>query len=445
MALVGKKGTAARSRAPMWVWPALWGVVAAIAGWLLGQVEPRSGFLTALWPADTSAAGSLLQIVATGAVTIATLTFSITVVALQLASQQFSPRLLQEFVRDRTTKSVLSILTGTFVFALSGLRGVNSSQPVPTLVCLTAALLGMASLGALLGFITHMVSLLRVDTMMTRVHDVTDRAIRDFYPAYDEQPDLTPDDLHLDTSEGRRVMADSSGFVQFLDTDALVAAARRHDAIVRVVVRPGDHVTHGTPVASAWTRGGRPLDDEFTDAIRGAVVLNNERTIDQDAAFGLRQLEDIAVKAMSPAINDPTTAATAVGHMADLLVRLAGRHLGPAVHTDEDGVGRVVLPDRDFRYYIDLACGQLARFGSSEPTVLMALLRMLRDVAISCRDDGQRAEVARAADLVAGELSRELNEVDTAAIKDHHDRVSAALEGRVEEAFTDSNGQVRSM
>ncbi|MCF6508081.1 DUF2254 domain-containing protein [Blastococcus sp. MG754426] len=432
--------SAARSQAPLWLWPAASAALAATAGWALGAVEPRGGFLAGLWPADTSAAGTLLQLVATAAVTITTLTFSITIVALQLASQQFSPRLLRDFVRDAVTKRVLSVLTATFVFAVSGLRGINSAEPVPTLVCLVAALLGVGCVGALLAFISHMVRMLRVDTMMTRVHDDARRAIETFYGPYSGHGQRSPDELDLEARAGRLVHAPRSGFVEVVDTGTLVDAARRHDAVVRVEVRPGDMITLGSPIATTW--GG---SEDLDDAVRAAVVLNNERTIDQDAAFGFRQLEDIAVKAMSPSINDPVTAATAIGHMGDLLVRLTGRHLGPTLHADETGAGRAVVPDRDLRYYLDLACGQVARFGGSEPTLVTALLRMLRDVAVACRDDGQRAEVQRAADLVAGELSPGWGPTDTATVELHRDQVTAALEGRLVDAFADRAGETRSM
>ena len=435
----GRK-SAARSQAPLWLWPAVSALLAAAAGWALGMVEPRGGFLARLWPADTSAAATLLQLVATAAVTITTLTFSITIVALQLASQQFSPRLLRDFVRDGVTKRVLSILTGTFVFALAGLRGINSAQPVPTLVCLGAALLGVASVGALLAFISHMVRMLRVDTMMTRVHDDARRAIETFYGPYTGHGQRSPDELDLDSSAGRLVNATRSGFIEVIDTGGLVEAARDHDAVVRVEVRPGDLVTMGTPVATVW--GGT---EQLDDAVRAALVFNNERTIDQDAAFGFRQLEDIAVKAMSPSINDPVTAATAIGHMGDLLVRLTGRRLGPTLHEDEDGVGRASVPDRDLRYYLDLSCSQVARFGGSEPTLVAALLRMLRDVAVACRDDEQRAEVARAADLVSGELSPGWGPTDTRAVELHREQVTAALGGRIVDAFADRAGETRSM
>jgi uncharacterized membrane protein len=443
----GRRGqvSAERSRSPLWLWPAASGTAAGAVAWLLGRIRPQGGFLAALWPSDTSAAGSLLQVVATGAVTITTLTLSLTVVALQLASQQFSPRLLRDFARDRVTKQVLSVFTATFAFAVTGLRGLSSTRPVATLVCLGAALLALASFAALLFYITHITALLRVDTMMKRVHDEADRAIDDFYRRYDDPPSRSPDELDLDRSRAVVVTSSGSGFVRVVESETVLRAAQEHDAVICIEVRPGDHVTRGVPVATAWGRGARPLPRELCDAVRRSVVLSYERTIDQDAAFGLRQLEDIAVKAMSPAINDPTTADAAVGHMADLLVRLTGRQLGAALHEDEHGAGRVVVPDRDLQYYLDLACGQLRRFGAAEPTVLISLLRMLRDVAVACRDDDQRADVARAADLVCAQLSPQANEADADGVADLRRRVDRALEGRAEDAYADRAGETRSV
>lgn len=439
------RGSAERSRSPLWRWPAVSGGVAVVVAWLAGQVRPRSGTLADLWPSDSSAAGSLLQVVATGSVTITTLTLSLTVVALQMASQQFSPRLLRDFSSDRVTKQVLSVFAATFTFAMTGIRGVDARTPVAPLSCLGAAVLGLASFAGLLAYITHITRMLRVDTMMKRVHDDTDRAIDEFHADYDDRSLRSPDELDLAPARGTVVSASASGFVRRVDAASALRAARQHDGLVRIEVRPGDHVTRGVPVATVWGPAGSLPGPALCDAVVRSVVLSYERTVDQDAAFGLRQLEDIAIKAMSPAINDPTTADAAVGHMGDLLVRLAGRRLGATLHEDEDGAARVIVPDRDLRYYLDLASGQLRRFGAGEPTVLISLLRMLRDVAVSCRDDGQRADVRRAADLVRAQLQPQADEADAAGVLDLHRRVQDALQGRTEPAFADRAGETRSM
>jgi uncharacterized membrane protein len=433
-----------RFQGPLWLWPAFAGGTAALVASLLSVVRPESGVLARLWPSDTAAAGTLLQLVATAAVTITTLTFSITVVALQLAAQQYSPRLLRGFVQNPVIKMVLLVLTATFTYALAGLRTVHQDKPVPTLMVFGAAVLGVASFAAVLGFTTHMVRFLRIDTMMLRVHDDTERAMVQFYPDHDDLSVRSPDELALDADRGRRITADSSGYVRSVDTDEAVRRAAQSRLVVRVEVRPGDHVVRGAPIGTAWSEEGGDPGPDADGVVRDIVLLGYERTLDQDAAFGIRQLEDIAVKAMSPGINDPATANAAVGHMSDLLVRLTGHRLGATLHADAEGVGRVIVPDRDMRYYLDLACSQLRRFAASEPSVLVALLRMLREVARSCRDDEQRREVARAADLVLEQLGTGVIEPDAEQVREVHRRVGLALDGRVEEAYADRSGELRS-
>ncbi|MEX2627326.1 MAG: DUF2254 domain-containing protein [Ilumatobacteraceae bacterium] len=444
-----RRDSAERARSSLWVWPALAAGLALVSALLLTRIRPEEGSgPSQLWHGDVGSATALLQVLATSVMTATTLTFSLTVLALQLASQQFSPRLLREFGRDPVTKQVLSVLAGTFVFTTATLYGIRSDEAVPSASMVVALTLGIASLGAILGFITHIVKVIRVDTMMLVVHDETHHAITAFYPRHDEQGSRLPSEDELESDDGAVLTAARSGFVQRTHVQQLVELARAYDSVVRVEVRAGDHVVRGTPLATVWGTGGAPceqVDDALAGGIRKAVVLGYERTMDQDAGFGFRQLEDIAVKAMSPSMNDPVTAAHAVGHMGDLLVELTGCRLGPTLHDDDAGVGRAIVPDRDLRYYLDLACGQLRRFAAGEPSVLIALLRMLRDVAVACRDDDQRDEVRRATTLVASTLADTVADVDAQAVDDMSSRVERALAGDVLAAYADRIGETRSI
>jgi uncharacterized membrane protein len=181
------------------------------------------------------------------------------------------------------------------------------------------------------------------------------------------------------------------------------------------------------------------------ESVDAAAHVGYECTIDQDAAFGFRQLTDIAVKAISPGINDPVTAAHAIGHMADLLTKLLGRRLGPTLHNDTDGVGRVVVPDRDLPYYLDVFCGPIRRYGRTEPTVLTALLRLLRDAATAVRDDEQRRHIADQVNLIVNELTEQANGQDTEQVTAMADRVRQSLEGDIAGAYRDRSGETRSI
>ncbi len=438
---------AERSDDRLWPLPAVTGAVALAAGLLLVRWRSPSGTAAARWswPGDVDAASTLLQVVATAALTTITLTFSLTVVALQLASQQFSPRLLRDFTRDAVIKRVLAVLVATFVFAATTLRGLRADADVPGPSLLVAHALGLLSLAATVVFLAHLTRALRVDTMMRAVHVESVRAIETFYPPYGDLAARSPDALRRGPYDGVLVTSGGSGFVRVVAVQELVAAAQRDDALVWLLARPGDQVVRGTPLATVTTTAGGPLPDRLVAAVRGATVLGYERTVEQDAAFGLRQLTDIAVKALSPGINDPVTAVHAVGHEADLLVRLCGRRLGATVHLDEAGADRAVVEDRDLRYYLDLVCGQVRRYGAQEPTVLCALLRLLRDAATHVRDDRQRDEVERQVGLVLATADEALGPVEAEPVHDLAARVRDALGGEVLAAYRDRSGETRSI
>jgi uncharacterized membrane protein len=435
----------------MWVYPAASGVLACVAGLVLSSVDPIDGTALgrAIWPGDVDAAGTLLQTVATAALTTLTMTFSVTVVALQLASQQFSPRLLRDFMRDRTIKTVLAVFVAAIIFPVTVLRRLDAEAPPPASALAVVLLLAGATVVAVVAFIHHITGMLRVDTMMTRAHHETRRAIALFYPAADDPRPRDPGDAEL-RRPGWLLTATTGGFLRSVDVAGLVAAARDADVVVQVQARPGDHVATGTPVAIVRratdppTALDGPVPDGLAAAIRATLDVGHERTIEQDAGFGFRQLVDIAVKALSPGINDPVTAAHAVGHLADLIVALTGRRLGPTLHLDAEGVGRAVVPDRDLRYYLDLACGQIRRYGRREPTVLIALLRLCRDVAVHCAPE-DADEVRRQVRLVLDEMADDLVPEDAESVRSMAGRVEQALAGDVLGAYADRSGETRSI
>lgn len=435
-------------RASLWFWPSVTAACSLVVALVLLTIrpDPESTWATWVWPGDVQSASTLLQVVATAVMTAMALTFSLTVVALQLASQQFSPRLLREFARDRLTQTVLALLVSTFVVSLTGLRGVDPERPLPVVLVAAVLVLGVSSAAALLGFLGHLVRALRVDTMMVAVHKESAQTIADTYPPYGDTSKAPRSDLPGEEG-GTLLPSARSGFVRTIAPERLVRAAREHGAFVRLGVRPGDHVVAGAPIASAWPVDGDDdlSPDALDDALVEAVEIGFERTAEQDAALGLRQLTDIAVKAISPGINDPVTSGHALGYCADLLTRLQGRHLGPQQHTDDSGTPWLVTPDRDLRYYLDLVCAPVRRFGRAEPLVLTALLRMLRDCAVAARDDHQRDSIAEQVSLILDDMSDELLGYDAHSVRDLARRTELALKGDVDGAFRDRAGETRSV
>jgi uncharacterized membrane protein len=345
--------------------------------------------LTVSFGGGPAAARDLLASIAGSLISVTGVTFSLTVVALQLGSSQYSPRLLQTFVTDRVVQLTLAQLIATFVYALTVLRTVRTEDAtsgetafVPRLSITVGYLLALGSVIALLLFLGHLARSLRVETMLRDVHDEGSRTIaRELPEDEDAAPGSGP--AVLPPGAGQPLLARSSGFVVDLDTARLVAAAQACDAVLGLHVRIGASLVEGVPVATVWPRrSGADVDEEaLSEALSDGVGLGFERSPDRDVAYSLRKVVDIACRAISPGINDPTTAVHALSHASALLGDLVSRPQPPAAHTDDDGTVRLVVPSWEPADLLDLAVEEPLQFGSGQPAVLRRLAALLREVA----------------------------------------------------------------
>jgi uncharacterized membrane protein len=329
------------------------------------------------------------------------------------------------------------------VLALTVLRQIDEDADPPRLALALTFVMSLVSVAALLGFLGHIARILRIDTLMTSVHgEASDVIERHYRPREEGRPESDPSGHGHFANAKSLVVSESSGFVQRMPLKQLIKTAQSTDSFIVMFVRAGDHVAVGSPLAAVAVQSERL--DEVSATIRSNVHLGFERTLEQDPGLGLRQLVDIAVKAMSPSVNDPTTAAHAIGHLGDLLARLQGRHLGPITHSDARGVDRLVTLDRDIRYYLDLAVAQIRRYAANEPSVLIALLRMLRDLATVAQDREQRSELERQIGLILETVADDTLPADRELIMDAAHRARMALSGNFYDAYWDRAGEARS-
>lgn len=382
----------------------------------------------------------MLSAIAGSLITVTSLTFSLTVVTLQLASSQFSPRLLRTFSRDRFVHATLALFLATFSYALTVLRTVRGTDAtgrqqefVPQISVTTAFVLTLASVAGLVLFLAHLAREIRVETMMRRVRAEATDTVRAVLPVLDPGASAAPAPEPLAGSVP--VPARSSGFLVAVDEKELLAAAVEAGAVLRVDRTTGDFLVAGTPVGTAWSLGAGTVDDgarsRLLERAAAALETGTERTQLQDVALGFRQLTDVAVKALSPGINDPTTAAHTLGHLSALLCELAGRDLGPHLIRDDRDEVRVVLTRPGFADLLELAIGQPRRFGAADPTVLGRIADLLAEVAWCARRPDQRAAVADQLDrlrVTAG--AQDLDAADRRRLDDAAGRVTAALTGR---------------
>lgn len=394
-------------RSRLWPVPVIGVVTAAATGVLLSDFDAHfDGRLPAtiaeyLFGGGPAAARGVLSTIAASMITVTSLTFSLTLVTLQLASGQFSPRLLRTFARDRFVQRTLALFVATFVYALTVLRAVRSGragQPdfVPRVSVSLAYLLALVSAVSLVVFLGHLVRQIRVETILETVQaesiKVADAMFNEFGDAEADKPAPTP------PPDAVAVTAERTGFLLGVDEQLLVGAVARVDGVVAMDRMPGEWLVAGTPIALAWPAAGGKFDAEALASIHRslaeAVRTGEERTQVQDIAYGLRQLTDVAIKALSPGINDPTTAVHVLGHSSALLCDFAERRLGPTVHRDDDGEARVVIIRPELGDLLELAVAQPRRYGAADAQVQAGLLRLLRDLAWRTSSPEHKLEIA---------------------------------------------------
>lgn len=424
-----------RIRHSLWFVPALCTVASAglalLLIWVSGATDLETDNLPLIFSAGVDGARAMLQAIAGSIITVAGVTFSITIVALQLTSTQFSPRVLRNFLRDRGNQLVLGAFMGTFTYTLLVLRSIhsgdeNASAFVPALAISGALVLTLISLGLLIWFIHHISVRIQVTSILASVADDTletiDRLVRrwegdedrDWRPSTHPTPATAPpsgsvtDEIRPDAEH--LLPAEDSGYLQFVNMDRLVEVAREGDGCLRLLLPPGAWVQRGAPLA-AWEPGGGDAPDleEMSRAVGEALGLGHERSMSEDVAFGIQQIVDIVLKALSPSVNDPTTAMNGIDRLVQVLVAAGTVPDAPRSFADTSGTRRLDVPFPRFEELIDLSFDQIRHHGAAVTAVVVHLARALSMLrALPPHRHGAIARHARSlADAAAASITLE--------------------------------------
>jgi uncharacterized membrane protein len=348
-------------------------------------------------------ASLLLGTIAGSMVTITGVVFSMTLMTLSLASTQLGPRLLRNFMRDRLNQAVLGTFVATFVYCLLVLRTIRRADEtlfVPHLSVTTGVLLALVSIGVLIVFIHHVSVSIQADEVVARVGKELIADIDRLFPdELESRP--PPADTALTLPEGfennaRAVGADGDGYLQRVDANVLLDLAVKNDLVLRVARLPGRYVVCGQALLMAWP--GRRISDEIHRDLIKAFVLGNQRTSAQDIQFPIQQLVEIAVRALSPGVDDPFTAIACVDRLGSGLCRLARRSRRPAAFFDEAGRLRVLADSLSFADIAKTVFAELRPYARSSAVITAHLLDTLAVVASATRDEDSRAALLRAAE-----------------------------------------------
>jgi uncharacterized membrane protein len=367
-------------RSSLWLIPGIALVLAVVLGIVLVGVDVGlERNLADRWPrlfgAGPEGARGMLEAIAGSMITVAGVVFSVTLVALSLAASTYSPRILRTFMHDRGTQVAFGVFVGAFAYCLVVLRTVrvedgSVSAFVPSLAVLGALVLAIVSVCVLVYFIHHVVVAIQVSTILARVAGETSGAIDALFPeplgeGEDDPPEAAPAELAWRALPARR-----SGYIVSVDGERLLDWAAERDLVVRMELGVGEFAIESLPLASI--AGPAPDEEKDGAALDDCYSLADERTIEQDPEFGFQQIVDVAVRALSPGVNDPTTARMCIHHVARLLVRLARRRKPSRLRYRDDKL-RVVAKAPDFALLCTVAFDTLQRYAEGKPEVLETL------------------------------------------------------------------------
>ncbi|MBG6084767.1 DUF2254 domain-containing protein [Zhihengliuella flava] len=378
-------------RHELWPLPVLGIALGVIIGLALPATDTllpqaREAFASWAFGGSPAAARSILTTIAGSVVTVTTLTFSMTLVTLQLAASQYSPRLLRTFTGDSIVHATLAVFLGTFAYCLTVLPAVRDATEenggfVPGMSVSFAYLLAIAVVVLLVVFLTHLTRIIRVESIVDDVAAEARDALRRAYR------NTRPGRPSVGTNPAVSIPAFASGFVRDVDVDPLLDLATRRDWTIALTVSAGDFVTMHETVATVRhaSSGQRLSAEEAAEAatcLNSAVVTGTERTTVKDPRFPLQQMVDMSTRALSPGVNDPTTSMHCLNYLGAVLTHVATMDIRDTVELDSSGTLRVLLPQPSFTDLATLILREALTFGREQYVIVERAFSLLREAAL---------------------------------------------------------------
>jgi len=386
-------------RNSLWALPMLVVGAAALLAVLAvtALIDPAADPVWWLYSGDASAASGFLANLLTAMITMATLAISITMVVLTLAAQSLGPRLIDIFMADTRTKLALGLFIGTVVYLLIVLRSVvGDTEDVPNLAVTVGAGLVIASVIVLLFFVHHLARSIVADTIIGRVGDILDGWIPDRFPEKATRADDDFEDLASLQTEGKPICAPATGYIQAIDHQAVVEAACNAVVTVELSFRPGHFVLENDVLGKATPADS--VDDALERSLANAIVIGRNRTPVQDIEYPIRQLVEIALRALSRGVNDPYTAAAVVDRLSGSIAVIMTRADAQTVWRDDNDVIRLIVPAASLDGILDAAFNEIRQAGATQPAILIHLVDRLGQL-LAHADERQAKAISRHVDL----------------------------------------------
>lgn len=363
------------------------------------------GFLYSVSP---EGARSILSTIAASMMTVAGVTFSITIVVLSLASSQFGPRLLRNFMQDRTIQFVLGTFVSSFIYCLIVLRSVqiiDANVFVPNFSVTFAVILALLNVGVLIYFIHHIATSIQADEVIAETSNElisnierifkSEQDLENKSPIVDQQQD---NEAYNKYNYTHYITARRNGYLQAVDRKKLLETARDNDYLIHLLLKPGQFVVADGRLAIISSKD--IFDVDLNDSINNAFIFGSLRTPEQDIEFSIHQLVEVAVRSLSPGINDPYTAIACIDQLGSALCNLAKRNFPSSYCYDDKDQLRLKLKPLTYSGILNASFDQIRQYGSASVAVTIRLLEMLTLIAEQTRHSYQRRAIHRQANMI---------------------------------------------
>jgi uncharacterized membrane protein len=388
--------------------PLGYAVVAVAAGMLLPRFENRfmPGFLS---PMSASAAIAIYSSIASGMIALTGIVFSLTFVMVQFSATAYSPRLVLWVARDPLLSHSLGVFTATFLYAIAAIAWVDRSGlgKVPFISVFMVVFLLLASVAMFVG-LTQRIGMLRLTRMLFFTGGKARKVINSIYPPIDSLDTSSRSDAFCPLPYSQTLThRGEPRTIQTIDVAGLTELAAADDGVIEMLVEVGDAVVESTPLL----RISSARQSIHVPALRKAITLGEERTFDQDPKYAIRLLVDIAIKALSPAVNDPTTAVQVLDHIQDLLLRLGRRRLEIGEFRDNEGKLRLVAAFPTWEDFLRLALDEIQFYGASSVQVMRRMKALINDL-IAALPEERRAALRYWEQRLYATVARSFTDVD---------------------------------
>lgn len=387
----------------------------------------------------------VLIAIAAAIITVVGVVFSITILALTLASQQFGPRMMRNFVRDFGNQVTLGVFVATFVYSVLALGSITvypHGNFVPHLSITVAEALLLVDLAVLIYFINHIAASIQLPAVIAGIARDLDAAIDAEFPATNDdvnsviierrvQLDQPAELLATIEERGGVVLASKSGYLQFVGYAQLEKIAKLVDAVIRLEYRPGHFIVAGRPVAKVFPQGAAK---QVERALAKAHVTGPHRTLTQDPVFAIDQLVEIAIRALSPAVNDTFTALTCLDWISSGLSRISGREIVERIYRDDEGRIRLIGADWSYSKMVNRAFDKIRQAAHGMPAVIIRILDSLDVIVEATTTSSQREVLLRQGEMVESSAQDSVNDQnDLDDIQRHFGRLTESVALRNEQ------------